>query len=141
MHYDAVSRRFSWTLGSVVVPPGYHQRNEAGSDSIVGSFTSRNGKIRIQNDIGTYAGAYANRSDAIEFGLIGPPRYRVYFARKSNSMAISMPYAGCANFFLYHPPAGAEAILREIAASYVPRDHDPRGKNPCLGSERESNNP
>ena len=117
---------FTWRNGEVTLPSGLRYQQDAG-DSLIGHFTSSDGKLIIHHDIGGYAGAYANMrgNDAFEERTV--EGVRVWTGRRkwprgeTMQFAVTFPDNGCANFYLHSSNLRDAAIIEGIARSFRPK--------------------
>lgn len=125
--WDEKSSVFRWSGGEVRLPGKFTYQRDVG-DTIAGHFTSPDEKLVIHHDIGSYAGAYANRwlADSFEERIIEGSR--VWTARQSYRrggrtmwLAVTFPDNGCANFYLTPTTIEDAALLDSIARSFHPR--------------------
>jgi hypothetical protein len=128
--WDRPSGTFGWRNGQVNIPFGLYYRDAFGADSFMGEFYSLDEKLIIQHDIGAYAGAWAQRSDAIFFEERVIDGARVWIAQrpcgpKNNRgklAVVTFPDNDCANFYTEsRDQSGLEAI-RKIASSFRPKE-------------------
>jgi hypothetical protein len=129
-NWDEKSGVFRWKLGEVTLPPGFTYQVDP-SDTFEGHFTSRDGKPVIRLDNGGYAGAYAERKDALFFEERLVDGVRVWTARRKwgvagtkTLMAVTFPDNGCANFYLESSNAEDAAIIDALARSFRPKGQD-----------------
>ncbi len=127
--WDEQSRTFSWARGEVKIPPGFKHHGGGGLDTLEGHFSSLDGKLIIQYDIGWYAGAYANPKDAVSFEEHLIEGARVWTANRrqpdgnggtTSRVTVTFPDAGCANFFVHSANAADAELIAQIAQSYRP---------------------
>jgi hypothetical protein len=118
---------FGWAGGKVTLPAGFRYREDRGTDSFEGHFTSADGKIIVRHDIGGYAGARANRREAVTFeervnNARAPDRATKWpdGSGGTTSARRHLPDNGCANFINVDNVADAGPIQR-IAQSFRPR--------------------
>ena len=117
---------FDWGSGEVRLPAGFvHQRGQ-GIDTIVGRFTSPDGKVQVEYDIGELAGEHGGMGSTetlsggarvrteLRFRVAGDPA--VSFFSK-----VSFPDSGCANFSLQSADESDSAIIEFIARSFRPK--------------------
>ncbi|HEV8147002.1 MAG TPA: hypothetical protein VGP79_11500 [Bryobacteraceae bacterium] len=120
---------FGWWGGEVALPVGFRYQQDVGTDTDVGHFTSPDGTLTIEHDIGGLAGAYANRRDALAFEeLIDGSRAWIAQRRTPDSsggttfrFAVTFPNNGCANFFLTSNNVADAWPIQRIAQSFRPR--------------------
>lgn len=140
--WDKKTRMFAWWGGEVEVPRGFIYVGGVGGDTSEGHFDSPDGQLVIQYDIGSYAGAYANRENAISFEEQSVESARVWTARRALEngrggtdilVAVTFPDGGCANFFLYSSRPEAAELIARIAQTYRPRVREGSGSSSCGG--------
>ncbi len=107
---------------------GLSYRDATGVDSFEGQFYSLDETLVIEHDIGAYAGAWAQRVDALAFeeGVVdgarvwiaelpwGPARDRRKLA------AVTFPDNDCANFYVESFDHTGIELVRKIASSFRP---------------------
>lgn len=129
--WDEQSSTFQWWGGEVRLPSGFRYQVDQGTDSFVGHFTSTDGKVVLEHDIGGYAGAYASRRHALVFQERTVGSARVRFAQKVASdgtggrttrTSVTFPDSDCANFFTYSSEPEATAAIKFIANNSRPRN-------------------
>jgi hypothetical protein len=128
--WDDKAGVFRWRLGEVKLPIGFVYQWDPGSDTFRGHFTSPNGRLIIQHDIGGYAGAYANRRSAYSFDERIVEGVRVWTTRRkypdgkggqTTLVAVTFPDNGCANFYLQSSNIEDAAPIAVIARSFRPK--------------------
>jgi hypothetical protein len=127
---------FSWGTGQVQIPAGFTYARETGIDTFVGRFTSEDGRLVIEYDIGELAAEHGGmgRSETPTEGS------RVRFGRATYSekgstkyfFKVSFPDSGCANFSLESAREKDAAIAEFIARSFCPSGWTPSFLRPLL---------
>jgi len=115
--WDRNSETYTWPEGEVRLPRGFTFRQDRGTDTVEGHFTSPDGRVVVRLDIGGYAGVYAKREDAVRFAETVVDGRRVWIAtqRRPFRVAVTFPDSGCANFYADSADGGAiEAIARSF---------------------------
>jgi hypothetical protein len=134
--WDEKSSVFHWPGGEVRLPGRFIYQRDV-SDTIMGHFTSPDGKLVIHHDIGGYAGAWANRRLADSFDERIVERVRVWTDQqkwpdghggRTMLAAVTLPDNGCANFYLTSSNIEDAALIDSIARSFHPK----RRSNPGL---------
>ena len=127
--WDGRSGTFKWWAGSVRLPPGFTYRPGQGGDSFEGRFTSPDGKLVVDHDIGAcyISGAYASKKESSAFNERIVDGSRVWTATKDQPLpngrhtflfAVTFPDGECANFFLYSSKLEDAATIDFIARSF-----------------------
>ncbi len=129
--WDERSVTFGWWGGVVKLPAGYTYQVDQGADTFEGHFTSPDGKLVINHDIGGYAGAFAKRrNDAFFFEERIEEGSRVWITRRrwpdgkggtTTLMAATFPDGGCANFFLTSSKIEDFEPIAQVARSFRPK--------------------
>jgi len=124
---------FSWGPGEIRVPPGFMYQTDQGMDTYIGHFTSPDGRITIEHDIGELAADHTGLGD-LETSKQGS---RVRRGRGSSDdkklfSIVSFPDSGCANFYLISPNERDLEIIDEIAQSFRPKGRMPGWMRPLL---------
>ena len=131
------SNTFSWGRGEIKLPAGFSYKADHGIDTVVGYFTSQDGRLVIQHDIGEYAGEHGGmgKSETLTAGS----RVRVGRAVISDGKGgstifsiVSFPDSGCANFYLESPIEKDTAVIEFIARSFRPIGWTPAWMGPLL---------
>lgn len=129
LSWDENTGRFAWPEGEVNVPRGFTHHGGAG-DTVLGHFNSPDGKVVLNYDIGSNAGAYARLKGASSFEERFIGETRVWTARRqqpdgrggtTTEVAVTFPDAGCANFFLDSLRVEDAELMAHIAQTYHPR--------------------
>ena len=133
--WDQKSGVFRWWEGEVSLPAGFTYERVP-SDTIEGRFTSPDGKVIVDHDIGSLAGAFANRKNALFFQEHSVEGARVWTARRKwgpgltkTLVAVTFPDNGCANFFLETSNSEDAAVIDALARSFRPNATKPN--SPC----------
>jgi hypothetical protein len=135
--WNKKSRVFGWWGGEVTLPVGFNYQQDVGADTDVGHFTSPDGKLRIEHDIGGYAGAWANRREAITFeervingsrALIAQRKWPDGSGGATLMFAVTFPDNGCANFFLTSNNVADAWPIQRIAQSFRPKGKSDGGR-------------
>jgi hypothetical protein len=128
---------FSWGSGEVKLPAGFTYKAYRGMDTLMGHFTSQDGKLLITHDIGELAGEHGGmgKSETLTEGS----RVRVGRAISSDSNGpttffsrVSFPDSGCANFYLESLDEKDAAVIEYIAGSFHPTGWTPFWVRPLL---------
>jgi len=128
---------FRWAGGEVTLPGGFRYREDHGADSFEGHFTSPDGKIIVRHDIGGYAGASANRREAVAFEERVIDGSRAWIAQRkwpdgpvatTFMFAVTFPDNGCANFFLTSNNVADAWPIQRIAQSFRPKGKSDGGR-------------
>jgi hypothetical protein len=134
--WQSESGTFSWGSGQVRLPAGFTYRADHGIDTFVGHFTSQDGKLVIDHDIGELAGEHggAGRSETLKEGS----RVRLGRARSDREGSttffskVSFPDNGCANFYVESPNENDLAVIDFIAKTFRPASPTPSWVRPLL---------
>ena len=127
--WDADSGAFRWPGGEVRLPVGLrYARIE--SDTFEGEFVAKSGRIVIHHDIGTTAGAWAQKLNSESFDERVVEGARVWVAQRKRGgagepetlVAATFPDNGCANFFVVSKGPGYEGVIEAVAASFRPKN-------------------
>jgi hypothetical protein len=130
MHWNRQSRVVEWWAGEVTLPPALAYHVNRPSDTDEGYFTSPDGKLIIEYDIGGYAGAWANpdRAESFEESFLQGARVWVAERRWPNGKggwtilaAVTFPDSGCANLYIKGAMDKDVEIIRSIARSFQPK--------------------
>lgn len=127
--WDSASGTFRWAGGEVRVPAGLAY-NRIESDTLEGEFVAKSGRMVIHHDIGSAAGAWAQRLNAEFFEERVVEGARVWVAERKRGgegvaemlAAVTFPDNGCANFFVIAKGPGYRAAMEKVAASFRPRN-------------------
>jgi hypothetical protein len=124
--WDEKSAVFRWSYGKVTLPAGFTYQGDP-SDTLEGP---QDGKLIVRHDIGGYAGAYANRKDALVFEERMIDGARVWTAQRKWGrtkilVAVTFPDNGCANFYLETSNGVDGAIIDALARSFRSRETKP----------------
>jgi hypothetical protein len=100
------------------------------SDTFEGEFVAKSGRIVIHHDIGTAAGAWAQKLNADFFEERVVDGARVWVAERMRGgegkaevlFAATFPDNGCANFFVVAREAGHRGAIEALAASFRPKN-------------------
>ena len=112
------------------MPAGFAYAHETGIDTLMGRFTSEDGSLVVEHDIGELAGEHGGigESETLTQGS------RVRSGRTTFSHAkgdtkhffkVSFPDSGCANFYLESANEKDGAIIEVIARSFRPTGWTP----------------
>jgi hypothetical protein len=127
--WDEKSAAFGWVSGGVRLPIGFKYQVEPG-DTFTGHFTSRDGKVVIQHDIGGYAGVWAERKKSTSFEEKVVEGSRVWIAHRNwpdgkggntTLVAVTFPDSGLANFYVESPNREGVEVINFIALSFHPK--------------------
>jgi hypothetical protein len=131
------SGAFSWGSGEVKLPAGFTYKANYGIDTFVGQFTSQDGNLVIEHDIGELAGEHGGmgKSETLTEGS----RVRVGRAirhddngRTTFFSKVSFPDSGCANFYVESHNENDAAAIEFIARSFRPTGWTPSWARPLL---------
>ena len=117
--WDEKSRVFSWVRGEVSLPSGFRYQKVQGIDTMMGEFTSADGMLVIEHDIGELAGDHVGYYGNFQQALIDGARVRVSLS----SGLVSFPDTGCANFFVRSAGPNDAEVIQSIASSFRPKSH------------------
>ncbi|MGC4054127.1 MAG: hypothetical protein QM757_34005 [Paludibaculum sp.] len=125
LHWNDEPGVFSWGKGEVRVPVGFTYKTQLGIDTFVGHFTSPNGRLVIQYDIGELAAEHGGmgRSEWLTNGSrvrIGRTVYTDDKGGTQHFFKVSFPDSGCANFSLASTSERDAAVILDIAKSFQP---------------------
>ena len=128
---------FSWGTGQVKIPSGFTYAREIGIDTFVGRFTSENGSLVIEHDIGKLAaehGGIGSLETLIEGSRVryGSVAHDDEKGGKEYFFKVSFPDASCANFYLDSTNEKDAAIIEFMARSFRPRGWLPSFLRPLL---------
>jgi len=135
--WNQKSRVFAWWGGEVTLPVGFRYQQDVGADTDVGHFTSSDGKLRIEHDIGGYAGAFAGHREAVTFEERVINGSRTWIAQQKTPdgnggttfrFAVTFPDNGCANFFLTSNNVADAWPIQRIAQSFRPKGKSDGGR-------------
>jgi hypothetical protein len=129
--WDKESGVFRWNNGVIRLPSGFTYQTDP-SDTLEGHFTSADGKLIVRHDIGFYAGAWANRKDALVFEERIRDGARVWTARRNRGkdaattlVAVTFPDNGCANFYLETSTSEDAVVIDALAQTFRPKNTKP----------------
>ena len=135
--WNSESGAFSWGSGEVRLPAGFTYEAEQGIDTVVGHFTSPDGALVIEHDIGELAGEHGGIGGAET--LTEGSRVRVGRTidhdgkgRTTFFFKVIFPDNGCANFYLESPNERDAAAIEFIARSFRPTGRTPPWVRPLL---------
>ena len=132
------SGTFAWGSGEVRLPAGFTYKVDDGIDTFVGHFTSQDGKLVIQHDIGEFAGEHGGLGRSDSETLKEGSRVRVGRARTDAQgrtafyAKVSFPDNGCANFSLESANENDLAVIDFIARTFHPIGSIPSWVRPLL---------
>jgi hypothetical protein len=137
LDWQKESAVFSWGTGEVKMPAGFTYARETAIDTFMGRFTSENGGLVIEHDIGELAaehGGIGNMETLIEgsrvrFGSVARDDEK---GGKEYFFKVSFPDASCANFYLDSTNEKDSAFIQFIARSFRPRGWLPSVLRPLL---------
>jgi hypothetical protein len=137
LDWQKESAVFSWGTGQVKIPAGFTYARETGIDTFVGRFTSKDGSLVIEHDIGELAAEHAgmgNLETMIEGSRVrfGSVAYAGEKGGKEYFFKVSFPDASCANFYLESANEKDAVIIEFIARSFRPRGWLPSSLRPLL---------
>src|SRR5215471_3282656 len=123
------SGAFVWWRGQVKLPVGFTYQVDQGADSFVGHFTSADGRLIVRDDIGGYAGVYADREQSRTFRATVVGGARVWVAKRdwpdgkgkggiTTLAAVTFPDSGYANFLLASSRPEDAVVIDFIADSF-----------------------
>ena len=131
------SGSFDWGSGEVKLPAGFTYNSDTGMDTFVGHFTSRNGRLVIDHDIGELAGEHGGMGETER--LVDGSRVRIALRIRSDTKPVttffskvSFPDNGCANFYLESTSEDDAAAIEFIAQSFRPKSLTPSWIRPLL---------
>jgi hypothetical protein len=136
--WDEQSSTFKWWGGEIRLPAGFRYQVDQGTDSFMGHFTAADGRVVLEHDIGSYAGAYASKRHALVFHERTVGSARVWFAQKAVSdghggrttrTSVTFPDSDCANFYTYSSEPEATAAVKFIANNARPRSLGSPGRS------------
>ena len=135
--WEAKSGTFSWGLGTVKVPAGFTYAPDHGMDTLMGHFTSPDGNLVVEHDIGELAGEHGGmgRSETLTEGSRVRLRHSTTpdaTGRNHAFVKVSFPDSGCANFYLESPDEDAAATIEFLARTFRPTDWKPAWLRPML---------
>jgi hypothetical protein len=137
LDWQSTSGIFSWGTGEVRVPAGFGYTREHGIDTFVGRFTSADGSVVIEHDIGELAAEHGGMGKSET--LNGGSRVRVDSVTYSDDKGgtryfskASFPDSSCANFYLESAREKDTAVIQLIAQSYRPKGWVPSSLRPLL---------
>lgn len=137
VEWNPVYGTFSWGKGAVQLPSGFKYERDQGMDTLMGHFTSADGTLVVQHDIGEFAGEHntTRGTESITEGARIKRRRatRTDATGQSRTFAqVSFPDSGCATFHLDSPNENAAATIEFIAHTYRPTDWKPAWLRPML---------
>jgi hypothetical protein len=137
LDWQKESAVFSWGTREVKMPAGFTYARETGIDTFIGRFTSEDGSLVIEHDIGELAaehGGMGNLETLIEGSRVrfGSVAHDDEKGRKEYFFKVSFPDASCANFYLESTNEKDSAIIQFIARSFRPRGWVPSFLRPLL---------
>ena len=107
--------------GDVTLPMGFAHERLPGIDSELGHFTSPDGKLIIDYDIGDMAGVYVKRTAGFsETRINGTTMLIELRVRPRNRVLVSFPTEGPTNFFAEVRDGTDIEIVRNIVMSFKP---------------------
>ena len=126
------SGTFAWGSGEVRLPAGFTYKADHGIDTFMGHFTSPDGKLVIEHDIGEHGGV--GRSETLKEGSrvrVGRARsdaegHTAFFAK------VSFPDNGCANFYIESANENDLAVIDFLARTFRPIGSTPSWVRPLL---------
>jgi len=135
--WSSESDVFNWGSGEVKLPVGFTYKADHGFDTYMGHFTSQDGKVVIEHDIGELAGEHLGMGGAET--LVNGSRVRVGLAVRPDGTGpntffskVSFPDSGCANFYTESTNEGDAAVIEFIAKSFRPSGWAPSWARPLL---------
>ena len=119
------------------MPAGFSYAPLNGIDTLMGRFTSEDGSLVVEHDIGELAGEHGGMGNLetltegsrVRFGSVVDSDERggkTYFSK------VSFPDAGCANFYLESTREKDVALIRFIARSFRPKGWVPSFLRPLM---------
>jgi hypothetical protein len=116
---------------------GFTYVRETGIDTFMGLFTSKDGSLVIEHDIGELAAEHAGMGNLetliegsrVRFGSVAHDDEK---GGKEYFFKVSFPDASCANFYLESANEKDSAIIQFIARSFRPRGWLPSVLRPLL---------
>jgi hypothetical protein len=141
--WNAEKSIFRWSSGEVTLPPGLTY-SRIDSDTFEGNFVSKSGRIAIHHDIGTKAGAWAQRLNSVRFRDTIISGARVWFSERLRGgegdpeilIAVTFPDNECANFFMVTKDAPNHELMDAIARTFKPANTIPATGGLCEQRER-----
>ncbi len=134
--WNAESGTFSWGSGEVKLPPGFTYHAERGIDTFVGRFTSRDGKIVIEHDIGELAAEHLGMGNVQTISKGSRVLTGRAVASESGTTkffaAVSFPDTGCANFYQESQSEKDLYAIELVRANYRPVGWMPSWVRPLL---------
>jgi hypothetical protein len=100
----------------VTLPPKFNYQVDFVDDSFAGRFSTKDGNVVVRHDIGGYAGVWARQMDS-SFAERFVNGARVW----TTHGAVTFPDSGCANFYLEKASRDGAVAIRQIAASFRPK--------------------
>jgi hypothetical protein len=137
LDWQKESAVFSWGTGEVKMPAGFTYARETGIDTFMGLFTSEDGRLVIEHDIGELAaehGGMGNMETLIEGSRVryGSVAHDNEKGGKEYFFKVSFPDASCANFYMESTSEKDVALIEVIARSFRPRGWVPSFLRPLL---------
>jgi len=131
------SSTFSWGSGEIKLPARFTYQRDLGIDTFVGHFTSQDGKLIIEHDIGELAGEHEGmaKSEKLTEGsrvIVGRATYSDDRGRTVFISKVSFPDSGCANFSVRSPSEEDVPVIESIAGSFHPKGWTPSWVLPLL---------
>jgi hypothetical protein len=128
---------FSWGNGEIRVPAGFTYAREHGIDTFMGRFTSKDGSLVIEHDIGEFAGEHGGmgKSETLTEGSrvrVGGLTFTDAKGDTKHFFKVSFPDCGCANFYLESSSEEDAAVIDFIARSFHPIGWTPSFLRPIL---------
>jgi hypothetical protein len=129
--WDARSAAFKWWAGEIKLPAGFTYHPGGGGDSFTGRFTSPDGKLFVDHDIGAcyISGAFASKEGSLVFNERIVDGARVWTAKKDQPLpggqhtllvVVTFPDRVCANFYLTSSNPEDAAVIDFVARSFRP---------------------
>ena len=112
------------------MPAGFAYAHETGIDTLMGRFTSEDGSLVVEHDIGELAGEHGGigESETLTQGSrvrSGRTTFSHAKGDTKHSFKVSFPDSGCANFYLESANEKDGAIIEVIARSFRPTGWTP----------------
>ena len=126
--WDKPSGTFQWFQGEVRVPAGLYYRDGHSIDSFEGDFHTLDEALVLHHDIGFYAGAFAQKRDAVLLEERGVEGARAWVAQEKQirsdlppRFVVTFPDNDCANFWIDSWDRSGLDLVRSIADSFRPK--------------------